>query len=73
MAGGHPGEGGGYKDLDASIEALLGTAPLPEGDVRALCDKAREILVQESNVQPVRCPVTVGFSKPEPAWAFTEW
>lgn len=24
-----------------------------------MCDKAREILSEESNVQPVRCPITV--------------
>ena len=27
--------------------------------VKSLCDKAREILIEESNVQPVKCPVTV--------------
>lgn len=48
-----------YKDLDAHIESLLKCSPLPEQDVKALCDKAREILIEESNVQPVKCPVTV--------------
>jgi len=33
--------------------------PLPENQIRALCDQAREILVNESNVQPVKAPVTV--------------
>ena len=33
--------------------------PLSEGDVKILCDKARAILVEEWNVQPVKCPVTV--------------
>lgn len=47
------------KDLDAQIEQLMKCEPLPEGDVKALCDKAREVLVQESNVQAVKCPVTV--------------
>jgi len=32
---------------------------LSENEVLALCDKAREILIEESNVQPVKCPVTV--------------
>lgn len=27
--------------------------------MKDLCEKAREILVKESNVQPVPCPVTV--------------
>lgn len=48
-----------YKDIDAQIEALMKCQPLPEPEVKALCDKAREILVEESNVQPVKCPVTV--------------
>jgi len=30
-----------------------------ENEVKLLCDKAREILINESNVQPVRSPVTV--------------
>jgi hypothetical protein len=33
--------------------------PLTEEEVRRLCDKAREIMVEESNVQPVRAPVTI--------------
>lgn len=33
--------------------------PIPEPEVKALCDKARDILQKESNVQPVKCPVTV--------------
>ena len=32
---------------------------LKESEVKALCDKAREILVDESNVQRVDAPVTV--------------
>jgi Calcineurin-like phosphoesterase len=41
------------------IEALMKCEPLPEADVKALCEKAREVLGQESNVQPVKCPVSV--------------
>lgn len=33
--------------------------PLPEDQIKALCEKAKEILVNESNVQPVRTPVTI--------------
>jgi serine/threonine-protein phosphatase 2A catalytic subunit len=33
--------------------------PLAEEDVKKLCDKARELFIEESNVQPVSCPVTV--------------
>ena len=49
----------GYKGLDAQVEQLMKCQPLAEADVKALCDKAREILVEESNVQPVKMPVTV--------------
>jgi serine/threonine-protein phosphatase 2A catalytic subunit len=48
-----------HKDLDAHIEQLMKCQPLPEEAVKALCEKAKEILMQENNVQPVRCPVTV--------------
>lgn len=48
-----------FRDLDAQIEQLMKCQPLQEEAVKALCDKAKEILIQETNVQPVRCPVTV--------------
>uniref|UniRef100_A0A2N9IMP9 Calcineurin-like phosphoesterase domain-containing protein n=1 Tax=Fagus sylvatica TaxID=28930 RepID=A0A2N9IMP9_FAGSY len=32
---------------------------LPEAEVKTLCEQARAILVEEWNVQPVKCPVTV--------------
>ncbi len=48
-----------YASLDTQIEQLMKCQPLPENEVKALCDKAREILIDESNVQPVKCPVTV--------------
>ncbi|KAF7312382.1 Serine/threonine-protein phosphatase [Mycena indigotica] len=46
-------------EIDAWIEQLSACKQLTEADVKKLCDKAREILMEESNVQPVRCPVTV--------------
>jgi len=46
-------------NLDAWIAQLLECKPLTEQEVKQLCDKAREILGHESNVQPVRAPVTV--------------
>lgn len=33
-----------YKELDGQIESLMKCTPLPEAEVKALCDKAREIL-----------------------------
>ena len=45
--------------LDGWIETLMQCKPLSEDDVRRLCEKAREVLQEESNVQQVKCPVTV--------------
>ena len=47
-------------DLDRMIAQLLNCEILTEREVKLLCEKAIEILVEESNVQtvaaPVRCP-----------------
>lgn len=45
--------------LDGWIENLMACKQLSESDVQRLCEKAREVLQDESNVQPVKCPVTV--------------
>jgi serine/threonine-protein phosphatase 2A catalytic subunit len=47
------------QELDRQIEQLLQCKPLPEADIKALCEKAKEILAEESNVTPVRAPVTI--------------
>ena len=47
------------KDLDQWIEQLYDCKQLTETQVKVLCEKAREILSRESNVQDVKCPVTV--------------
>lgn len=55
----------GYKmppskaDLDRQIEQLRRCEIIKESEVKALCAKAREILVEESNVQRIDSPVTV--------------
>jgi hypothetical protein len=46
-------------DLDRQIEQLKRCELIKEAEVKALCAKAREILVEESNVQRVDPPVTV--------------
>ncbi len=46
-------------NLDEQIERLKRCEYLKESEVKALCDKAREILIDESNVQKVDAPVTV--------------
>ena len=47
------------KELDGWVEQLMECQQLTESQVRQLCDKAKEILSKESNVQDVKCPVTV--------------
>lgn len=46
-------------DLDRQIEQLKRCEIIKENEVKALCAKAREILVEEGNVQRVDSPVTV--------------
>ncbi|KAF7635728.1 Serine/threonine-protein phosphatase [Meloidogyne graminicola] len=46
-------------DLDRQIEALMRCECLSEQEVKVLCAKAREILMQESNVQRIDAPVTI--------------
>lgn len=46
-------------ELDSQIERLMRCEILKEAEVKALCDKAREILIDEANVQRVDAPVTV--------------
>ena len=48
-------------NLDRQIEQLRRCETIKESEVKALCAKAREILVQESNVQRVDAPVTVSY------------
>lgn len=45
--------------LDQWIEQLKKCEPLAEKDVKVLCEKALEVLVEESNVQRVDAPVTI--------------
>lgn len=50
---------GSIQDLDRQIELVFKKEPLPENEIKALCAKAKEVLSTETNVQPVKCPVTV--------------
>ncbi|KAJ3517587.1 hypothetical protein NLJ89_g397 [Agrocybe chaxingu] len=45
-------------EIDGWIEQLSQCKQLSEADVKKLCDKTREILMDEGNVKPVKCPVT---------------
>ncbi|XP_061392069.1 serine/threonine-protein phosphatase 6 catalytic subunit [Musca vetustissima] len=46
-------------DLDRWIEIVKDCRYLPENDLKKLCDIVCEILLEESNIQPVSTPVTV--------------
>ncbi|POV99338.1 hypothetical protein PSTT_13867 [Puccinia striiformis] len=52
-------ESGGGSDLDQQIEQLKRCEIISESQVKELCLKAREILVEESNVQWIDSPVTI--------------
>lgn len=45
--------------LDKWIEIVKECKYLPEPDLRKLCEYVRELLIEESNIQPVSSPVTV--------------
>lgn len=47
------------KILERQIAQLIECNPLSEAEIKLICEKAREIFCEESNVQSVRCPVTV--------------
>lgn len=49
-------------ELDRQIEQLKKCEIIKESEVKALCAKAREILIEESNVQRVDSPVTVSYN-----------
>ena len=46
-------------DIDNWLETLKNGTILPERELRILCEKVKEILIEESNVQPVKAPVTI--------------
>jgi hypothetical protein len=49
----------GGSDLDKAITQLRACRPIAESQVRELCHKARELLIEEGNVVGVDAPVTV--------------
>ena len=46
-------------DLDKAIAQLRACRPIPEPQVRELCYRARELLIEEANVVTVDAPVTI--------------
>ena len=50
-------------DIDQWIDQLKRCEHIKEAEVKALCTRAKEILLDESNVQVVESPVTVSFGQ----------
>ena len=48
-------------DLDRQIELLKRCECIKESEVRDLCNRARDILLEESNIQNIYSPITVSF------------
>lgn len=46
-------------DLDKWCEIARDCKYLPENDLKKLCDLVCDLLLEESNIQPVSTPVTV--------------
>jgi serine/threonine-protein phosphatase 6 catalytic subunit len=46
-------------DADKWIAQLLECKHLTESEMKTLCDRVRNILMEESNIQPVSTPVTI--------------
>lgn len=46
-------------NIDQWLDTVKSGKCLAERDLRILCEKIKEILIEESNVQPVSAPVTI--------------
>ncbi len=46
-------------DIDKCISDLKDGKILSEKILRRVCEKVKELLIEESNVQPVSAPVTI--------------
>jgi len=46
-------------DIDKCLELVKSGKCLPERELKWICDRVKEVLVEESNVQPVQAPVNV--------------
>ena len=46
-------------DIDLWLQTVKDGGCLAERDLRILCEKVKDLLIEESNVQPVSAPVTI--------------
>lgn len=49
-------------NLDRQIEQLKRCEFIKESEVRDLCNMAKDILIDESNIQTIYTPITVSFN-----------
>lgn len=47
------------RDPDQWLEDIKNCKYLPESDMKVLCERVKDLLMEESNIQPVKSPVTV--------------
>jgi hypothetical protein len=45
--------------VDTWLASLKDAKCIPEKDLRTLCERVKELLIEENNAQPVRAPVTI--------------
>ena len=57
-------------DVDGYINTLQSGECINERSLKRLCSAVSELLIEESNVQPVRSPVTVRFFSRERYFVF---
>ena len=46
-------------DIDECLENIRKGKILTERELRIVCERAKDLLIEESNVQPVKAPVTI--------------
>jgi hypothetical protein len=49
----------GQSSVEVWLDKVKEGGILSEKDLRTLCERVKDILLEESNVQPVKAPVTV--------------
>jgi len=52
-------EMGKGSNVDEWLESLKKGNPLPERELRKLCERVKEVLIEENNLQPVSAPVII--------------
>ena len=45
--------------IDKWLETLKTCKCIPEKDLKMLCEMARDVMIEEANIQPVQSPVTI--------------